>query len=188
MCHFITAILSSDAKEALVKRLAKTYGLNWRPIENPTIIEQLEKGEIQYLTTRGQCDCGTALGTAIRNSDKRESETSYWNEIHEFRKKGWSDNKIQRWLGEKEKVKKRKARIEEEMVKSDTEIERWMLFIEKIFENEAAGSVGVLIHNYSGDIESERIKIKMRKSQSINKVKKEYFMKMEEDTIYDFHN
>ena len=188
MCYFITATLPSKASVETVRLLAKTYGLNWRPIENLTVSEQLEDGELQYLTTRGHCDCGTELGSANRTSEKAAKDISYSNEIMEFRKKGWSESKIQRWLAEKEKVNKREARIEAEQVKLETEIDRWIAFIEKIIENKTAVSIGVLLHNYSGDIETERIQIKSRESQSISNLKREYLLKIEEDIIYEYHS
>src|SRR4029079_15925982 len=82
MCHFITTTLPAAANTAAVRHTAGQFGMRWQPLTNPHVLAQLGAGMLYFSTTRGQCHCGTVIGSASRagssTSDTRESaqETS----------------------------------------------------------------------------------------------------------------
>lgn len=108
--------------------------------------------------TRGHCDCGTALGSL--NASAARGDQSYERELKKFRKQGWSEAKISRWLKQKEQTKEKHLREDEAHAKGSThELTQWVRFITAVLTSGYAHRIGLLLHWYHGGIESERISI-----------------------------
>lgn len=186
MCHFVTAVMSADGDENATRRIAKGSLLRWDRIVNLAVSTALQTGESYYFTTRGMCDCGTAIGIANRN-DIRLAEPDFVREAKKLRKKGWGEHKIERWLAERKTDYDRKR---DEAIATNRDspfgVQNWVDFIRQTIESGAASSIGLLLHWYSRGLEDERISIKRRDSFHISELTNERLLQVEEDVIYLF--
>jgi hypothetical protein len=186
VCHFITGTLPSQADPHIVRRIAKGYLLLWEPITNPSVLRQLDRGDTYYYTTRGMCDCGTALGSD-RRPDPWAIERSHDRKVKELQKKGWSVVKIERWLDDRRSAVDRKRRaIEERNPRPSPEVNNWIGFINETIASNAAKSVGVLLHFYQGDLETERIVIGHRHQIALAELTPEFLYQIQQDELYEF--
>ncbi len=110
MCTYITAVIAADADEAAIRQCADQWGHGWKAIDNRHVLGQLRPGERYYLTTRGHCDCGTALGSMGPEWEHRSKDPA--NKVPALRRKGWSEAKITRWLKDKERAAGHRQRTE----------------------------------------------------------------------------
>jgi len=185
MCHFISGVIESQTTIDDLNKIGLEYELGFNNCDNDFVKTQLNKTE-QYIIKRSKfCDCGTQLGLVSRadSSDSRRVEKS---EIDKLTKKGWTDTKIKRWLTDRGKT------IEKDKVKYDNivngvhkDIENWIQYINQLFNETKITHFGLLLHWYSGGVESERIKLKDRKKIRITDIKPDTLLKIEEDVVYD---
>ena len=183
MCHFITTSLPRGANIESVSATAGRYQLAWELIKNKKVASQLDKGSSYFCTTQGMCDCGTEFGAKCFGVDK--TSPNYSSDIKSFQRKGWSESKIKKWLAEKEKNLRKNERVNSS-IKAGQEIERWIGFISEILQNKYTSNVNVLLHMYSGNLESERIEIKDRTLTKVSEMSEELFLNIEEDHLYQF--
>ena len=188
MCHYITATLPQKADINKAREIFLAYQLGFEEIENPSVKEQIEKGDHYVLTTSGMCDCGTVLGSEFREKIARgRSETiRVGNELEKLRKKGWSETKISRWMREVELAKQKgEQKIELAHEASLSSAQDWLSFVRDILGSRATDRIGLLIHMYNGPI-TGRIKIKGKKTIPVKKLNEDVLLRMEEDLVYDF--
>lgn len=185
MCQYITGILTPEGRPELVRRIAKGHLLRWDPLANRHVLKQLAAGETYYYTTRGNCDCGTALGSARREAISPEEaevqEAKMDRKAAKLRRRGWSLERVQRW--EEQIQKDRSPPLHDDR---DPEAQRWIAFIREVIESGAARGVGLLLHWYNGMIESERIGIRRREEVAVQALDVSYLLDIEEDTLYVF--
>jgi hypothetical protein len=142
MCSYITLVVRGDAAAAAGVLLRHKRAAT--PIANPSVRQVLEKGETQFLTTVGHCDCGTALGAA--RSRKRDRP----REAEKLRKKGWSQTKVDRAMEHQRKSDERPdARAVDDLV-------FWADLLRDVAATPGVAGAGVLVHFYSGDVETEQ--------------------------------
>lgn len=185
MCHYITATLPLISNLQLVAEIFEEHKLGFERILNPHVRRQIAPGDIQILTTRAHCDCGTVLGSL----DREDSDLShdYERDAGRLRTKRWSEQKIRRWIDEKEQTKARHVREDSQLVLNRTsEACRWIEFLAAVLESRAATRIGLLVHVYRGGIESERIVIQRVERVRLAELIPELLMKMKEDLIYEF--
>src|SRR5262249_55763506 len=113
MCHYVTATMSAGGDEATVRRIAKGFLLRWEQIENSSVRRVLVPGEKYFFTTRGMCDCGTDLGSALRTVVGLRPP-DHEREAKKLRKKGWGAAKIERHLKDRQSDYDRRAAKAEE--------------------------------------------------------------------------
>ena len=185
MCTYITAVIPAGANEAAVRQCADQWGHGWEAIDNRHVLGQLRPGERYYLTTRKHCDCGTALGSLGPEWQHRSKAPA--DKVPSLRRKGWSEAKIARWLKDKERAAGHRQRAE--ALHSDhppmPEEEMWLGFLRAVIERGVAGSVGLLLHWYSGGVESERIDLKDRTRVSLGELNEIVLRDMDYDHLYD---
>ena len=185
MCHFITATLPGSSNLQLMAEIFEEQKLGFERILNPHVRRQIEPGDIQILTTRGHCDCGTVLGSLDRNG--ADLSHDYEREVGRLRMKGWSGQKIRRWIGEKEQTKARQLREDSQMLRNRTpEARRWIEFLTAVLESGATSRIGLLVHVYHGGIESDRIEILRIERVRLGELIPQSLMRMKEDLIYEF--
>ncbi|MFM8328445.1 MAG: hypothetical protein ACKN9U_26590 [Pirellulaceae bacterium] len=190
LCHYITATMAPQGNEASVRRLAKASLLRWDPVEHPGVCASLAPGERYYLTTRGSCDCGTAIGLARRSHTALLSQQSdFSRDIRNLKKKGWSSAKIDRWI---EQSKADSARKQQETASrlsgQHIELQRWVQFIASVLDGDHAKSIGVLLHWYSGDLTTEAIDAGNRRWLSHSELTEDYLLHAEEDVLHTFRS
>lgn len=185
MCHFITAVLPETAEYTSIASIFTSYHRAFKQIANPHVLSQLDAGDMYILTTAGDCDCGTVLGRLSYSSEP--ASTSYKNDIKKFRKQGWSDAKIQRWVSEKEQLQEKSASINAILTEEGSaEASYWVSFINAVLKSGFTQQFGLLLHSYDGGIESERIKILRKQRVQIAELTPEFVMLMKEDVLYEF--
>jgi hypothetical protein len=146
MCHYITLIAPTD-NAALVRSVMDRHGRLAEPIDNPSIRKILNNGEHQYLTTRGQCDCGTVLAPRADTSESFEEKLA--KEAARMRRKGWSEAKISRALNGR-----RKADVRPHGGGSDS-LELWNAVLSDLSRELKLPYAGLLVKFYAGAIATE---------------------------------
>jgi hypothetical protein len=111
--------------------------------------------------------------------------------IRKLQSKGWSKSKIDRWLVQHDETVSRKdQRAKEREVMSreqgTPDVEWWLSILKEVIDSGKTTSVGLLIHWYSGRLESERIQIHERSETSIDDTSPELLLNMKHDTLYEF--
>lgn len=150
MCYYITlAVLGSDT--AMIDRVLRQHGRQAKPIGNPSVADMLAPGEAQFLTTVGHCDCGTALAPRAADSDEDRRR-----EAVRLVGKGWSQPKMDRWLSDKVKGDDRAAARRH--ANTPDSVEFWSKIIHDLLATPGVRNAGLLVHFYSGPVESERFK------------------------------
>jgi hypothetical protein len=185
MCHFITATLPQTANHKSVSAIFTSYQLAFKQIANPHVLSQLDAKDIYILTTTGRCDCGTVLGRL--NGSSESQSINYPNDVKKFRKQGWSEAKIQRWLSEKEQVQEKQESKNIILTEESTlEASHWVEFIKVLLKSGFTQRLGLLLHLYHSGIESERIKILRKERICLAELSPEFIMRIEEDILYEF--
>lgn len=171
MCHYITATLPHGFSILETEAIASQFERDWEPLNNPYIHKFLSSGEQYFYTTRGHCDCGTTLGS--KNS-LHNNQSSIDRHVKKFKRKGWSESRIDRWLEEKLKPK------------PGGDTFSWKSLISSLIEKGNAEYVGILLHAYSGSLENEKIEIERIEEVGFANLSEEYLCKVEEDVLYRF--
>jgi hypothetical protein len=185
MCLYITATLPRDAKLDCVAPIFETYKLSFGTIPNPYVLKQLPPGEVYLSTTTSHCDCGSALGSLGRR--ERDEPESYEHELKKLKRKGWSEAKIGRWVGQKGQTREKHAREDEARARSNTPVAQyWVDFISAVLNSKCTGKVGILLHFYHMGVEGERIKIVRNERVKREELTPRLLMEMEYDVLYEF--
>ncbi|HKP82048.1 MAG TPA: hypothetical protein VJT69_08515 [Pyrinomonadaceae bacterium] len=162
----------------------KSHGFGFELISNPHVAQQIGPHDYYVLTSGKYCDCGTALGSL--NDRVPAKAVDYEPQVRKFRKQGWSEAKIKRWLEQKEQTKERHLREDEALAKGgDPELDRWIMLFNELIRVRQIPTVGLLLHFYHGTVEGERIKIQRRERLRLSEVTAERLMKIEEDVLYE---
>ncbi|TKR29347.1 hypothetical protein FCE95_14420 [Luteimonas gilva] len=150
MCHFITAVLSSEAYQASLDALARKHGRIFQPLSNPSIQRQLRQGQQYFRTTPGHCDCGTALGAGRRKG----FDATYWAaEEQRLLKKGWSKTKIDRTMAQKrDKAASDDRGLE---ARASSGLAPWVGLIRETLDSGIATELGLLLHQYRGALDED---------------------------------
>ena len=186
MCHFITMVTSPGTDRDSVSEVFRRYRRKVVPLKNRSIVPNLHPGESYFYPQEGMCDCGTALGSLNHQRDAGRVEKKC---LDDLRKKGWSETKITRWVEQKKSIGEREERIQklrEEARGSDPD--GWCGIMENLLVNAGALYAGLILHSYSGGLETERIERVRRIELEFNANLGEALFHMEEDTIYVVRN
>lgn len=145
MCHFIYMILPQKADSVAVEALCRQHELAFRPVQHDKIVSPyLLEGEQCYMTTTGMCDCGTPLVSqrddyfSLQNDDKQLAKR-----LEKFRKEGWSQSKINKWLSQKIGVREKRQQHQHE--DSQKYIARWYSLLNEILLKKLSSYVGICV-------------------------------------------
>ena len=179
MCLFVTAVLPTSADLQKATDVAKSFQRKFAPLHSP-LRTQLKPDESYYFTTIGHCDCDTGFACegavpSVVTDPAVETE----KKVSSFRRQGWSQTKIDRWLAQREQQDKH----------GDTKLadcERWRDFIAALTQSRCAPYLGLLIHMYEGSLESEDFPIFSRTRLRLHDLNPEIISKLHRDTLYVF--
>lgn len=181
MCHFITAALPESVSVGKLKPILKAHQQVLRPLINAVVEAQLPPGA-QYLgTTRKHCDCGTALGWLLRQ-EQRAAEAP---DLDKLRRKGWSEARIRRWQGERQRAVEKAERERAEGTPHE-EAERWAAYLRALLQSEGVSWFALLLHWYRGDVETERICLRDTQIVTGGELSTDALLRIEEDVLYVF--
>lgn len=185
MCHYLTVTLPHSVAPDSLAPIFASHKLSFELISNPHVSQQIETGDWYILTTRKHCDCGTAIGSL--NRSENDKPVSHERDLKKFRRQGWSEAKIERWLEQKEQTKARHQREDEARAQVSTpELDQWINFVTDLLKSGKAPRLGLLLHLYRGGIESERVKILHRENVKLAELNPERLMRIKEDVLYEF--
>ena len=145
MCHYITLIAPCADQDA-VSEVMDRHGRAATPIANPSVARVLKDGECQYLTTRGHCDCGTALVPGLAPGD---ADAAHAKEAAKLARKGWTQAKIARAMDGRRKAAARPGRD------GPDSVALWAAIVDDLLASLKLPHVGLLVHFYSGDVRDE---------------------------------
>ena len=182
MCHFITLVLASPTNMAELEAIAGKHKRKLEPLSNQSLKEHLTPGEEYFFTTKRICDCGTTLGYEVRrNAEQGRKDLDH--QIKKLKAKGWSQTKIDRWVGDK-------AHHDETQISSTKSDEHWnddwFAFLSELLESKMVRHVCLLLHWYSGPL-TGRIMLKERTRVNLREQGLGFLLKIQEDILYEFH-
>src|SRR5439155_22067036 len=92
----------------------------------------------------------------------------------------------QRWLTEKAAAEERAERTQEaRRSEGMRQVQRWLDVIAEILDSGVASRIGILVHWYSGGIESERIDLGPTTSVSLDGLSADMLLEMKEDALLE---
>ncbi len=153
------------------------HGRRAERVTNPSVEAVLKDGESQYVTTNGHCDCGTVLGSVREGRDTAEAD--FAKEVSRLKRKGWSDTKISRALGDRERANERSGD------KGPDSFELWNAILTDFRDALNLPYVGLMVRMYSGNVESEVFEFtRHRVAKNIPMEKALGFIRPDEVTIF----
>jgi hypothetical protein len=140
MCYFITLVVRGSDRAAIAPVVMR-HGRGATPIHNPSVESILKPAEAQFLTTVGHCDCGTVLGQRGRGQAAKL--------VKKLVKKRWSPSKIERCRSDR----KRADEHAQGRQRPDS-VDLWSNLVRDLFALPDVQQVGLLLHAYSGSVET----------------------------------
>ncbi|HEY5803338.1 MAG TPA: hypothetical protein VIT90_06595 [Lysobacter sp.] len=182
MCHYITAVLPGSADHDHLDAIARKHGRQFLRLSNPSIQAQIEPDEQYFITTVGRCDCGTPLGALAQSS----SCAPDWLALKQrLLKKGWGKSKVARSIAQKQEDFLTAAESSE--ATNLKEVSSWLDFIGAVLGSGRTSHLGLLLHMYSGSIES-RIELAGRELVRTSSLTADVLSNMKEDVLYVFRH
>lgn len=105
-------------------------------------------------------------------------------QLKKLRMKGWSESKINRWI--ESKFHHQEKQKENQCIEANNEHRNWFAFTTELLDSKLVTYVSLLLHNYSGSL-SGRICVRRREHVFLQEQKANFFTKIQEDVIYEFH-
>lgn len=173
MCWYITSTLPTRDDVARLRPLIEEHGLAFTPLTNRRVQAILKEGEYYARATASHCDCSSSLG----DRGNKEASNAREARIRGRRRRGWSDARIARWLAE----------VEHHGAGSmETDLSNWVAFLRRALNGRQTKYVGLLIHEYSTDLETESIEINGTESVPIALVNEDLLENLTPDVLYRF--
>jgi hypothetical protein len=142
MCYYITTAFPKAMANAILRSLPK--GLNSLPATNPAISRLLPKDYDSLAIITAMCSCDLYSSAKPGEKDREEEALR-----RKYKKKGWSENKIQRALDDHEKnMKTRREGFRDDFL-------NWLT----ASAANSQKSLFVFVHMYRGEIEAEQLEI-----------------------------
>ena len=161
-----------------MRQLLERYNMSFEPVANDHVRSQLPPRTLYCRATRDFCDCGTLLGSG-RNDPSISENAREQRHIERLRKKGWSEAKISRWQSQKSLSAVNQDRSDQ------NETSRWTNFLLEVLTNQYANRIGLIIHDYSGSLKSEKFSVKRLDKISAHALTQDFFKQMEADVLYE---
>ena len=182
MCHYVTAVLPTRVPSEAAHAVAAKHHLQFDPIANRFVRQQLARSEGYFRVGRGMCDCGTPLG----NRDLASVDDTL-RQAAKLRKRGWGETKIERWIEQQ-----RQNRIRAERDRASREsidgpgLRTWLSFLHAVLRDPGVSSIGLLLHWYSGTLVDERLEIRSREAMVVEDLTEDMLTGIHEDVLYVF--
>jgi len=159
MCHYIT-IVAGGVSETDLDAFMRARGRRAMLLFNASVQRELRPDELHFLTTKGHCDCGTAL--AYSDIEERNQPEQA---VAKLKAKGWSLAKIDRWLAAKQKAASKAPRVE-----PIDSVAFWATLARDLKQELSPTSIGLLLHFYSDGIGEEKFPVRRVEPERENTV------------------
>lgn len=141
MCTFISATINADADLAL---LEATFERCRRRFEEAPLVPQLPAGRRYLVHSVGHCDCGTEIGSGLAFGRSKVEA----GDLEKLRRKGWSEAKIDRWLGQKAEAEVRDRRVgDDRLVNAHQDLGIWVELVRAVLASPTVRVFG-LMHDF----------------------------------------
>ena len=195
MCDFITATLPKRADHLGLRPIVQRHHLDFTPIANPVVLAQLRPGETLHRATGSVCDCGTGLGSLAADATGPDPDAVRAKKVRRLEAKGWGKAKIARWHREQERAEAKRERADLHRHRLGwgignfrSDADRWLAIVREMIESTRTPTIGLLVHWYSGGLESEPFKILQRITTRLDDATTDTLLHMEHDTLYEFRS
>jgi hypothetical protein len=183
MCRFVTAILPREADAAELVAVFRTHGRACHAYVDAALAAQIDSAQITCRTTTGHCDCDTPLGEA-HSAARRARDPE--NAAARFRRKGWSEAKIERALAQRNEADSR-PRTVARGEQPQTSLREWCILIREALALPGVATVGLLIHDCNSGTSDETIVSRGREAVPAVDLSETLLAAMHSNTIYEFH-
>ncbi|WP_179346692.1 hypothetical protein [Winogradskyella ursingii] len=175
MCQFNFLVTKEKSSISEIKEIASEFGLNYAEYK----LNTPNSNEIQtFLTTTKNCDCGSVLGK-IYSDDY--SEPDWKKEQKKLERKRFSKRRIELLLEQKRKEFTEKN--SSELIAENKETEKWIEFLtDKRLKNKL-NEIGILYHQFSGELQNERIKIEKGKTNSVENINIDFLKNIKDNEL-----
>jgi hypothetical protein len=184
MCFYITATLPKGTQVDNFRNILDQNKMAFTPIINSKVQSQLRPHELYFRATKNYCDCDTVLGSL--NNLQEFNKISNSKKVKALKKKNWSDVEINKWIDSKLRNRQKKSGKKLSPVERKNETERWMKFLNDLFDNKIVSRIGLLKHWYEQGLEEEPIEIIKTQKIPINDLTADLLLNMNEDILYEF--
>lgn len=188
MCHLITVILKPKKYEDVFKDILKCHKKHVSNANDGRYNSVLNNDEIYLYATGKMCDCGTELGSLSDPGYQRVS----LEDINKFKKKGWSQTKINRYIAEVEKNNRKQKRIKQEQegrsFTSENNPDGWIDIIRDVLSTDKYSMISIIKHWYSGPLKEDVLSKENREHLKYNVNLSEKLFKIKEDVCYTISN
>lgn len=185
MCYFITATLPANAQIEKLQPIFHQFGLSFSFCDNPFIIKQLPPLFHYFRATKKHCDCGTALGSGRRMQAQTATHFDQEKEIEKLQNKGWGEHKIHAWILQKEQhYEKKMSKLKSSQEQNQESAQDWLRFLQTILNSQETSSIGLLLHFYKTNPETEKFSIQTSHPISLTDVDTNWLTFFQDDTLY----
>jgi len=140
MCYFLTVSIPDQTVPQIPEQQKRS--IHFYPQVNKSISKHLPENWTSFVVTSGGCSCDLYQAAKALNKDNK-------NLIKRYRKKGWSETKIERALrSKKESIAHKESIAPSEGLRDD--ILGLVINLTNTF-----GKIRLSLHFYSGNIETE---------------------------------
>ena len=145
MCTFVFGTLPANAP---VERLKRGF-FRFKRIAPGPLASLVQPTEWLGRITSGHCDCGTSLAvSAGKDRAAERQQEGIDHKVDRLRRKGWSRNRIERWVMQVEADRDRHAKAKAE--KNAEDAREWREWLRYALEEVRVEHVGLLVDNYDG--------------------------------------
>lgn len=175
MCQFNFLVTKHKTNTSEIKEIASEFGLNYSEIE----LDITKSNQIQtFLTNTKDCDCGSVLGKKYWD----DSEEPNWEkERKKLERKRFSKRRIELLL--EQKKNEYSNRNADEIKKEINECKKWTNFLNDNRLKSKLNEIGIFYHQFSGEFESEKIKIETEKTKSAEKINVDFLKNIKENEL-----
>jgi hypothetical protein len=175
MCQFNFLVTKEKSNNSEIKEIASEFGLNYAEYK----LDIPNSNEIRtFLTTTKDCDCGSVLG---KKYSFDSSEPDWKKEQKKLERKRFSKRRIELLLEQKRKEFTEKN--SSELKAENKEAEKWSEFLtDKRLKNKL-NEIGIFYHQFSGELQNERIKIDNGKTNSAENINLDFLKNIKENEL-----
>jgi hypothetical protein len=142
VCYFVTLGIAEQAVAVMSALGKERYGFSFSPAKNPFVSRLFPKTDTLFYVTHGGCSCDL-----YTDPGHEETPDQAQNHAARYRRKGWSEAKIQRALADRNKPRPPTRRDDYRLKFRDT--------VSALVEE--FGSIRLFAHMYDGKVEMEEI-------------------------------
>jgi hypothetical protein len=155
---YVSLLVDSGVPDHDVREVVTAFHFNFRPMVNRFLRKQFP-GYTFYSRAGPFCDCGVAIARPEGPAATEQMVSAA--KIRKLRRRGWTAARFAKWEAQRVSVTEatRASRVEE--------LARWEGFLTRLVHRCAPAPVGVLLHEYTGTLEEDKIRVSGRETMRV---------------------